>query len=403
MKTEIKIKKAFKRGLTIAAMSACMLSGSNTFADDAWLKSAGLGPYTPVKQDWAAIEKAAKAEGKVVIYSVSSRIAKLAPKFKEKYGIEVEGYDIPSDLQLEKFRREHKAGVYSVDVLYNAEAPMLLNEALPDKLVWNFVPDNIAGELSASEKEPLLVQRHSSRVVYYNTALNPNGPPIDSLWDLTREEWKGRTLLPSPLEDGLSANFMQTILLNSDAMEAAYKEEFGKDIEYSKAVLKAVKKNPLIDKPTASMVWLHRFLNNEPVFQGSTTKIFKNVGDVKQDKAPVGITTFSKMRKNKKDVYAAEPIYNLKPAFGVSSPTSLMVADMAPHPNAAKLLIRYMMEEGFKPWDEPGDYAARAPVEARQVKDYGLPAFNDLGLIPLDPDQVYSSKYGFLALYLSLN
>ena len=119
---------------------------------------------------------------------------------------------------------------------------MLLNEALPDKLVWNFVPENIAGELSAGEKEPLLVQRHSSRVVYYNTALNPNGPPIDSLWDLTREEWKGRTLLPSPLEDGISANFMQTILLNSDAMEAAYKEEFGKDVEYSKAVLKAVKR-----------------------------------------------------------------------------------------------------------------------------------------------------------------
>lgn len=112
------------------------------------------------------------------------------------------------------------------------------------------------------------------------------------------------------------------------------------------------------------MEWLHRFLNNEPVFLGSTTKIFKNVGDVKQDKAPIGITTFSKMRTNEKGVYAAEPIYNLKPAFGVSYPTALMVADMAPHPNAAKLLIRYMMDEGFKPWDEPGDYAARAPIEA---------------------------------------
>ena len=96
--------------------------------------------------------------------------------------------------------------------------------------------------------------------------------------------------------------------------------------------LEGSQKESLIEKPTASMEWLHRFLNNEPVFQGSTTKIFKNVGDVKQDKAPIGITTFSKMRKNKKDVYAAEPIYNLKPAFGVSYPTSLMVADMAPIP-----------------------------------------------------------------------
>lgn len=400
---ETKMKTILKRGVALAAFSACVLTGSVTHADDAWLKAAGLGPHAPAKQDWAAIEKAAKAEGKVVIYSVSSRIAKLAKSFKEKYGIEIEGYDIPSDLQLEKFRREHKAGVYSVDVLYNSEAPLLLNEALPDKLVWNFVPDSIAGELDAGEKEPLLVQRHSSRVVYYNTALNPNGPPIDTLWDLTREEWKGRTLLPSPLEDGLSANFIQTILHNSDAMEAAYKKEFGKDIEYSKGVLKAVKKNPLIEKPTASMEWLHRFLKNEPVFQGSTTKIFKNVGDIKQDKAPLGITSFSKMRSNKEGVYAAEPIYNLEPAFGVSYPTSLMVADMAPHPNAAKLLIRYMMEEGFKPWDEPGDYAARASIEAQQVKEYALPPFKELNLIALNPEEVYNSKYGFLALYLSLN
>ena len=102
-----------------------------------------------------------------------------------------------------------------------------------------------------------MIQRHSSRVVYYNTALNPNGPPIDSLWDLTREEWKGRTLLPSPLEDGLMANFMQTILHNPEAMEAAYKKEFGSDIEYSKGVLKAVKK-------------IHSSRNQLPLWNGCT-------------------------------------------------------------------------------------------------------------------------------------
>jgi len=392
-----------KLGAVLSAVSAIFLAGNVAHADDAWLKKSGIGPYADTKQDWPAIEKAARAEGKVVIYSVSSRFSKLVKGFKEKYGVEIEGYDIPSDLQLEKFRREHKAGVHVVDVLFNAEAPLLLNEALPDKLVWNFVPESVASDLNSNEKDPLLIQRHSSRVVYYNTALNPNGPPIDSLWDLTREEWKGRTLLPSPLEDGLMANFMQTILHNPEAMEAAYKTEFGSDIEYSKGVLKAVKKNPLIEKPTASMEWLHRFLKNEPVFQGSTTKIFKNVGDVKQEKAPIGITTFSKMRKNKKGKYAAEPIYSLEPAFGVSYPTSLMIADMAPHPNAAKLLIKYMMEEGFKPWNEPGDYAARASIEAEQVKKYNLPSFDNLKLFALDPDEVYNTKYGFLAIYLALN
>ncbi|MEE8549456.1 MAG: ABC transporter substrate-binding protein, partial [Alphaproteobacteria bacterium] len=46
-----------------------------------WLKKAQLGQFAPMKQDWKAIEAAARKEGKVVIYSVSSRIFKLQKKF----------------------------------------------------------------------------------------------------------------------------------------------------------------------------------------------------------------------------------------------------------------------------------------------------------------------------------
>lgn len=382
---------------------AVMLSGT-AHADEAWQKMAGVGEFATKTQDWAAIEAAAKEEGQVVIYSVSSRIAKLVDGFQEKYGIEIVGFDIPSDLQLEKLKREHKAGIHSVDVLFNAEAPILLNEALPSNLVWNFVPSGLESDLDEGEMNPLLIQRHSSRIVYYNTALNPDGAPIDSLWDLTREEWKGRTLLPSPLEDGLSANFIQTILHNPDEMAAAYEREFGEAINYSEDVLEVVEENADISEPNASLEWLYRFLDNEPVFQGSTTKIFNNVGDVKQDNPPLGITTFSKMRKNEEGVYAAGPIYDLDPVFGVSYPTALVMADMAPHPNAAKLLIRHMMEEeGFKPWNEPGDYAARASVEAGQLEDFGLPKFDDLKLWAIDPDEIYYTKFRFLSIYLELS
>ena len=397
------MKHQFDVKQMVSAALLGLVATAPALADDAWQKMAGVGAHAPATQDWAAIEAAAKEEGTVVIYSVSSRIAKLVDGFKEKYGIEIIGHDMPSDLQIEKLRREHDAGVYAVDVLFNAEAPLLLNEALPDQLVWNFVPDGLDTDLDAGEMEPFLIQRHSSRVVYYNTALNPDGAPIDSLWDLTREEWKGRTLLPSPLEDGLSANFIQTILHNADEMAAAYEREFGEPITYSEGVLEAVEESAVISEPDASMEWLYRFLGNEPVFQGSTTKIFNNVGDVQQDDAPIGITTFSKMRKNKEGVYAASPIYDLDPVFGVSYPTALVMADMAPHPNAAKLLIRYMMEEeGFAPWNEPGDFAARSSVETKQLEEFGLPKFDDLKLWPIDPEEIYYTKYGFLALYLAL-
>ncbi len=392
-----------ERLLASLALAAVMLT-STAFADETWQKAAGVGEYASANQDWAEIEAAAKKEGQVVIYSVSSRIAKLVDGFKEKYSIEIVGFDMPSDLQIEKLRREHKAGIHSVDVLFNAEAPLLLNEALPNNLVWNFVPTGLTADLDAHEIEPFLIQRHSSRVIYYNTALNPDGAPINSIWDLTREEWKGRTLLPSPLEDGLSANFIQTILHNADEMSAAYEREFGEPITYSEDVIELVEESTTIDAPDAAMEWLYRFLNNEPVFQSSTTKIFKNVGDVQQDNPPLGITTFSKMRKNKEGVYAAGPIFDLDPIFGVSYPTALVMADMAPNPNAAKLLIRYMMEEeGFAPWNEPGDYAARSSIEAKQLEKFGLPKFDDLNLWPIDPTEIYYTKYGFLALYLELS
>lgn len=396
--------KSFSKSNLLSTVAALTIAGSGAaFADDAWQQIAGVGAYASETQDWDAIEAAAREEGQVVIYSVSSRIAKLVDGFQEEYGIEIIGHDMPSDLQIEKLRREHNAGVHAVDVLFNAEAPLLLNEALPNELVWNFVPSGLESDLDAGEMEPFLIQRHSSRVVYYNTALNPDGAPIDSLWDLTTEEWTGRTLLPSPLEDGLSANFMQTILHNSDEMEAAYEREFGEAITYSEDVLEAVEDSAVISEPNASMEWLYRFLGNEPVFMSSTTKIFNNVGDVQQEDPPLGITTFSKMRKNEEGVYAAAPIYDLDPVFGVSYPTALVMADMAPHPNAAKLLIRYMMEEeGFDPWNEPGDFAARSSIEATQMEDFDLPSFDELNLWPIDPEEIYFSKYGFLALYLEL-
>jgi len=382
------MKKLMKVDLSIVAVLALAI----------WV----LPSVAQAAQDWAAIEAAARKEGKVVIYSVSSRIFKLADAFKEKYGIEIEGHDIASDVQLEKLRREHKAGIHNVDVLFNADLPLLLNEFLERKLAHNFVPEDYASQLDAAEMDPVLVQRWSSRIIIYNAAKNPNGAPIDNLWDLTKPEWKSRVLMPNPAENSVQANAIQTILQQSGPMAKAYKEEFGEEIAYSKAVLKAVKKHPLIDEPTASMEWLYRVLQNDPVFLGSTTQIFKNVADVKQDNPPIGFTTFSKLRSNKEGVYEAAPAYDVKPAFGVAYPTVLAIADGAPHPNAAKLLIKYMMDEGFKPWNVIGDYAARTDVAKEQIAKFNIPEFDSLNLWKIDPANVYDNKYSFLTLYLRL-
>ena len=173
-------------------------------------------------------------------------------------------------------------------------------------------------------------------------------------------------------------------------------------MDFSKGLKKAVKKNPNLGKADASKEWLFRLLKNKPVYVGSTTKIYKNVSDVKQENPPLAITTFSKMRKYQKGEFQGVPAYDVKPVFGVAYPTVLVIADRAPHPNAAKLLIRYMMEKGFKPWNVVGDFAARNDVAKEQMEEFNTPPFEQISLWQIDQEQVYDTKYTYLQLYLAL-
>lgn len=383
--------------LTIAATAPAFSQG-----DEDWLKAAELGSFAPASQDWDAIEAAAREEGQVVLYSVSSRAFGLADAFKERFGVEMVVHDISSTVQLEKLRREHKAGIFEVDVLYNNESATMASEFVPMELVWNFVPDSATEFLEEEEMAPFLAQRWSSRVLVYNTNAHPDGAPIDNLWDLTREEWKSRFQIPDPLESSVQANVIQTILQHSDEMAAAYQAEFGEEITYSEDVIEAVSEIPTIDGPNASIEWLYRLMQNDPVFVGSTNRLFENVASLGQDSPPLVMLPFSKLRDVEAGTFEASAAFDVQPTFGVAYPTVLAIADNAPHPNAAKLLIRYMIEEGLEPWNVLGDYAARSDIESEQVKEYEIPAFEESGLWTVDPEFVYDTKYSFLQLYLSL-
>jgi iron(III) transport system substrate-binding protein len=370
-------------------LSGIGLTLAQTPAQQEWLKAAGLGSFSPASQDWKAIEDAARKEGKVVIYSVSSRTVNLQKEFKEKYGVEIVSYDMSSDDQLVKFTREHKAGVFQADVLFNNDAPTLHGDLLPQKMIWNFVPDPVAPYIDEDEKKPFLVQRWSSRVFIYNTALNPAGPPVDNIWDFTRKEWKGKVMTPEPIS-AVMANVYQTILRYPEKMAAAYQKEFGQPVKLSSGMQNAAEE------------WLLQFMKNDPVILESTDKIFEGVGNVKQQNPPLGVTTFSKLRDVKKGVYEASPIYEMEPVFGVAYPTVLLICDRAPHPNAAKLLIRYMMTDGFYPWNVLGDYATHKDVQAGQVKKFNIPPISKVKMLKIDPKHIYDTKFQFMQFYMSL-
>jgi iron(III) transport system substrate-binding protein len=321
------------------------------------------------KEDWNAIYAAAKGEGKVVIYSLSSRIFDAVDSFQAQYpGIEVEASDMTGNDQIDKLTREQAAGVFNADVLMLANGPTMMNEILPQGLVKNYVPQTLVdGKLTsdvvpAQFREPLLVHSLESKVVFYNFEKYPQSP-VDTLWDLTRPEWKGKVQMKDPMLTEENLNLLQTIVQRADEMAQAYQKEFGKPIELSPGV-----KN-------AGYEFIQRLVRNGLVLTTSDGSASKAVGTAGQSDPPLGFCVASSKIRDNDNGQKLGIAWEAAPKVGITKENYLVMANKAPHPNAAKLMIRWLLGDangakGFEPWQVPGQWSCRSDV--KPLLDIGL-------------------------------
>lgn len=328
-------------------------------------------------ENWDKIYEDAKKEGKVVIYSLSSRIYDALEAFNEKYpGIEVEAIDMADVEQIDKITREQNAGVYNADVLMLANGSSLLNELMPKGYVQNYVPsileDGVKTDkvISSDFQRPLLVHSLESKVIFYNTEVYPNGSPIDNLWDLTKEEWYGKVQMKDPMLTEENLNFLQTVVQHSNEMEAAYEKEFGEKLQLSDGVTNAGEE------------FIKRLIENGIVLTSSDGDAAMSVGTAGQSDPPLTLSVASsKIRYNDSKEAKLAIAWNVEPKVGITKANHLVMAANAPHPNAAKILIRYLLgdsngEGGMSPFNVPGGWSSRSDVTPKgdkhldDLKDY---------------------------------
>ena len=113
-----------------------------------WAKDNGLDKDESVDE----LYQKAKAEGSLVIYTISSRTQKVANAFKEAYpGINVEVYDISSGTLKEKFATEYKSGIRTVDILHSKEqVGEYTYEMFSEGMLHNYQPASIFKNVPAS-------------------------------------------------------------------------------------------------------------------------------------------------------------------------------------------------------------------------------------------------------------
>lgn len=348
-------------------------------ANEAWLKGAELGSYAPSKQDWAAIEAAAKKEGKVLVYANSSRIADVKKLFEAKYpGITLEGFDLGGEDSVLKVREEQKAGAFTADVLFTSSASGdIVMDMLPKLQLWPFVPDSVASSLAKEARDPLPVSRFGIRTLGYNSELNKSCP-VSNWWELTEPAWKGKIFIEDPLADASTMAIYTTIVAHAKELAAAYQDKYGKA-----PTLDA-------DTPDAGWLWLKMFAKNKPVPQPGGDEVTAAFASKGMKDNLIGFTSYSKYRNTVKGTVVFEPCKGLKPVIGVQTASYLSIVNRAPHPNAAKLFINFVYsKEGYEPWNVIGDYSPRTDFESPK----GAIPYAELGKVvwTIDEPAVFKS------------
>jgi iron(III) transport system substrate-binding protein len=354
-----------------AATEALVATEVPLSAAEQWAKDNGLGSYLSDTEDWAAIEAAAIEEGSLVVYSNSSRIQDAAAVWATLYpDIVLQANDMGGAEVITKVREEQKAGAYTGDVWYSAGGPDLEGEFIPNQYVWKYIPAELLSAIPEANQNPVVTASTETFGWVYNSELNESCP-ITNWWQLTDAEWKGKIFIKDPINSAEDLGMLMSAISHADEFAAAYKEFYGTDI-----VLDA-------DTPDAGWMWLKKFAQNQPVGVAGGDDVWGAMAIPGLKDNNLGWLPLSKYRKVLSGDAVFKPCEDLSPVIGVQKHNYLGIINQAPHPNAAKLFLRFALSaEGFGPWNQVGQYSGRtdiAPVEdAVPFKDLTVYNFDNM-------------------------
>jgi iron(III) transport system substrate-binding protein len=321
---------------------------------------------------------AAKAEGKVIVYSITSRIAKAAPEFEKLYGIKVEASNLKDGELIEKVSKEVGGSIQGADFVICQDSGRVFGQLIAPGFLVNYVPLSMKSIIPAEYQNPLTFQL-INKVFIFNSE-KTQVPVIKNVWELTEPKWKGLVQFKDPKAEGVNANFLTMVTSPawSAKLEQAYQDLYGKKL--------------VLTTKNAGYEWIKRWFQNGLVLGNSDTNISENIGIKGQSQTTMGLFVYSKTRFDAKKNLALQPMTEVAPFAGFIYPAFLMLTKNAAHPAAAKLFIEYLMTaEGFKPWSKDvGSYSSN-PSIAINDGDHPVSFWAPI-LVPEDPKFLFEHR-----------
>ena len=276
---------------------------------------------------------AAQQEGPITIYAPSGKIVDTAKAFSQKYGVKAEGLKINGAAQLEKMTREYRANNVRGDVVLTGDPAAALAQLLPLGIVENWTPTDLANQIPAANRQPLLV--YGDPVVWsYNTEVYSHCP-VDNIWALTDPQWQRRVTLQDPLTKASYLDWFNQLEHHYDAqLAAAYQAHYGKPFDPKQG--------------SATEVWVKAFAKNGPLPTDSDAPASEAVGAPGQKTPFIGLISTAKYRDVASGKLKMGICNTMQPFVGLSTPAFGLIASKTKNPNTARLLLHYLMtEEGI--------------------------------------------------------
>lgn len=284
------------------------------------------GPEPIAKPDWQIewdkMLQAARKEGKVAVYSSQgSDVRKaLIGSFQDKFGIPMDMVVLPGGQTSDKIVREQKAGIYLADAIIGGNTPFvtLLKPAgalvppepqlvLPevkDKALW------WSGGLHFIDQDHSVIafSAYNVPVIAYNTNL-VKAQEVKTYMDLLDPKWRGKIVIADPTQPGTTPKWMGVIV--SSKLGADYLRQLARQ-------------EPVVIRDQRLQVeWLAR--GKYPLAVVPKPEVYE---EFLKAGAPLDI-------KNTED-----GIPYLSTGGG-----NLALIRNAPHPNAAKLFINWLLSK----------------------------------------------------------
>lgn len=349
-------------------------------AEEQWAIDAGLYEDEPLEELYKkALEE---EEGRVVIYSISSRMAKVKTSFEEDYpGMTLEVYDISANDMSTKLSTEYNSGIRTADLIHSKEQTGDYKINFFNKgILHNYQPESIFGNVDKKYKENYTPLYFETDWWFYNTGVYSE-TPITNWWDLTKPEWKGNFILQNPLGTVSYMALFTMMVEHADEMAEAYKDAYGEDIQLAD------------DEPTAAHAWVKRILANDPVIFDSNNEVISAVGEGTTSKL-IGYTPSSKYRERTDKGWNIESDpFQMSPVSGMAFMNFVAVVNQAPHPNGAKLFVKYLLggEDGNGNGIQPFNTIGGWPVRPETTLAEGNMPFDEMKLWELDAEFVYNN------------